>query len=61
MFSCSVASLEEMFDPDRFKETHISGGWLPPGAETRAIKGHEYGLRLSVEERAELIALLRTL
>jgi hypothetical protein len=57
----SVASLEEMFDPDRLKETHKPGGWSPPGRETRAIKGHEVGLRLSAEERAELIAFLRTL
>jgi len=57
----SVASLEEMFDPDRLKETHKPGGWNPPGTETRAIKGHEFGLRLSAEERAELIAFLRTL
>jgi cytochrome c peroxidase len=57
----SMTSLEEMFDPDRLKETHKPGGWRPPGAETRAIKGHEFGLRLSAEERAELIAFLRTL
>src|SRR5215467_429021 len=57
----SAASLEEMFDPDRLKETHKPGGWSPPGVENRAIKGHEFGLRLSAEERAELIAFLRTL
>ena len=57
----SAPSLEEMFDPDRLKETHKPGGWSPPGAGTRAIKGHEFGLRLSAEERAELIAFLRTL
>jgi mono/diheme cytochrome c family protein len=57
----SAASLEEMFDPERLKETHKPGGWSPPDAETRAIKGHEFGLRLLAEERAELIAFLRTL
>jgi hypothetical protein len=57
----SAPSLEEMFDPDRLKETHMTGGWNSPGAETRAIKGHEFGLRLSAEDRAELIAFLRTL
>jgi len=57
----SVASLEEMFDPDRLKETHKSGGWSPPGIDKRAIKGHEFGLRLPAEERVELIAFLRTL
>jgi hypothetical protein len=50
-----------MFDPDRLKETHKRGGWSPPGRETLPIKGHEFGLRLPAEERAELIAFLRTL
>ena len=57
----SVASLEEMFDPDRVKETHVPGGWSPPGAKTRAIAGHEFGLNLTAPEREELIAFLRTL
>jgi hypothetical protein len=57
----SVSSLEEMFDPDRLKETHKPRGWSLPGIETRAIKGHVFGLRLRPEERAELIAFLRTL
>lgn len=57
----SVASLEEMFDPDRLKETHVAGGWMPPGKKTFGIKGHEFGLKLSPEERNQLIAFLRTL
>jgi CxxC motif-containing protein (DUF1111 family) len=57
----SVASLEEMFNADRVKETHVPGGWRPLGAETHAIKGHEFGLRLSPDERDRLIAFLRTL
>ena len=57
----SVTSLEEMFDPDRLKDTHVAGGWSPPRVKTRAINGHEFGLRLSAEERAELIVFLRTL
>jgi len=57
----SVASLEEMFNPDRLKDTHVPGGFIPAGVKTRAIKGHEFGLSLSAEERAELIAFLRTL
>jgi hypothetical protein len=57
----SVASLEEMFDPDRLKETHVAGGYSPPGVKTRAIAGHEFGLGLSSREREELIAFLRTL
>jgi hypothetical protein len=57
----SVASLEEMFDPDRVKETHVPGGWRPLGFPTHAIKGHEFGLRLDAAEREALIAFLRTL
>ncbi len=57
----AVASLEEMFDPDRLKESHIPGGWSPPGVEALAIKGHEFGLTLKPVERDQLIAFLRTL
>lgn len=57
----SAASLEEMFDPDRLKDTHVPGGWSLPGTMARAIKGHEFGLRLSPAEREQLIAFLRTL
>jgi hypothetical protein len=57
----SVASLEEMFDPDRLKERHVPGGWRPMGSQTHAIKGHEFGLRLDASERERLIAFLRTL
>lgn len=57
----SAASLEEMFDPDRLKATHVPGGWMPPGAKTHAIQGHEFGLGLAPEEREQLLAFLRTL
>src|SRR5262249_55557126 len=57
----SVASLEEMFDPDRVKDTHVPGGWMPPESKTHSIKGHEFGLKLEPKEREQLIAFLRTL
>jgi hypothetical protein len=57
----SVASLEEMFDPDRLNETHVPGGWRPLESPTRAIRGHEFGLRLAPADREALIAFLRTL
>ena len=50
-----------MFDADRLKDTHIPGGWSPPGVKSRAIKGHEFGLTLKPAEQDELIAFLRTL
>jgi hypothetical protein len=57
----SVASLEELFDPDRLKHTHIPGGWSPPGVATRAIRGHEFGLSMTAAEREQLIAFLKAL
>ena len=61
LHDASVASLEEMFDPDRLKDTHQPGGWNPPGVHTRAVIGHEFGLRLTIEEKASLLAFLKTL
>src|SRR5262249_38542390 len=57
----SVASLEEMFDPDRLNATHVPGGWRPLGSQSYAIKGHEFGLKLLPAEREQLLAFLRTL
>ena len=57
----AVATLEEMFDPDRLKDTHVPGGWRPFGTQTWAIRGHEFGLDLPAEKREQLISFLRTL
>ena len=50
-----------MFDPDRLSETHVPGGFTPPDKRQRALKGHEFGLKLAHEDRLQLIAFLRTL
>jgi hypothetical protein len=57
----AVGTLEEMFDPDRVKDSHAPGGWRRPGTQTRAIKGHAFGLNLSARDREALIAFLKTL
>ena len=57
----SVASLEDIFDPDRLRDSHVPGGDSPPGVQNRAIKGHEFGLKLSNADRTALIAFLKTL
>jgi hypothetical protein len=57
----AAASLEELFDPERLKETHVPGGFLSGGSKTRAMPGHEFGLHLQPAEREELIAFLWTL
>jgi hypothetical protein len=57
----SVTSLEEMFDPDRLKPDHVPGGWIGPGLTKRAIPGHPLGLNLNTEDKAALLAFLRSL
>ena len=57
----ALGSLEEMFDPGRLQDDHVRGGFAPVGAKSGAVPGHEYGLALTPEERAQLIAFLRTL
>jgi hypothetical protein len=54
-------ALTGMFDPDRLKPSHIPGGWMPVGAKSHGIQGHEFGLKLEGGEREQLIAFLRTL
>ena len=49
------------FDPDRLRDSHMPRGYSPPGVQSRAIKGHEFGLKLNALERDQLIAFLRTL
>jgi hypothetical protein len=57
----SVASLEEMFDPDRLKPDHVPGGWKGPGVTKRAIPGHPFGLGLTSDDKKALLAFLRSL
>ena len=57
----SLSSLEEMLNPARLQPDFEPGGWNPPGVKKRAVAGHEFGLKLSVQERAQLIAFLKTL
>jgi cytochrome c peroxidase len=58
----SVATLEDWFDPKRLSDDYVPTGWKGPGnVKARAVKGHEFGLDLSQEDRAALIAFLKTL
>ena len=57
----SVESLEEMFDPDRLRPDHEPGGWKGPSISKRAVPGHPFGLGLNSEDKAALLAYLRTL
>jgi hypothetical protein len=57
----SVATLEDWFDPQRLSNDYIPTGYLGYAVQTRAVKGHEFGLRLNRDDKAALIAFLKTL
>lgn len=59
--SGSVASLDDWFDPARLRDDYVPTGFKPYGIKTRAIRGHEFGLKLSTGDRQALIAFLKTL
>ena len=57
----SVATLEDWFDPRRLGDDYVPTGWKGYGKKTRAVRGHEFGLRLSADDKTALIAFLKTL
>lgn len=59
--SGSVATLDDWFDPRRLRADYVPTGFRGVGVVTRAVPGHPFGLDLAPEERAELIAFLKTL
>ena len=56
----SVMSLEDWFDLARLRENYVPTGFRGVGP-VRAVRGHEFGLRLKPEEKKALIAFLLTL
>jgi hypothetical protein len=59
--SGSVATLEDWFDPRRLRSDYVPTGFKGFGVKTRAVPGHPFGLGLTADEKAALIAFLRTL
>jgi hypothetical protein len=59
--SGSVATLEDWFDPRRLKDDYVPTGFKGYGVKTRAVRGHQFGLHLSAEDKRALIAFLKTL
>ena len=59
--SGSVATLEDWFDIRRLRDDYVPTGFRGFRVTTRAVKGHEFGLNLTPEERTALIEFLRTL
>jgi hypothetical protein len=57
----SVATLEDWFDPRRLQEDYVPTGFRGYGVKTRAVPGHQFGLRLSCNDRMALIAFLKSL
>ena len=57
----SVTSLEEWFDPGRLRQDFVPSGFVGYKVTQRAVPGHEFGLRLTAEDKAALIAFLKTL
>jgi hypothetical protein len=57
----SCATLEDWFDSRRLQDDYVPTGFKGYGIQTRAVKGHEFGLRLSVDEKRALIVFLKTL
>jgi hypothetical protein len=55
------ATLEDWLDPKRLNDDYVPTGFRPYGVKTYAVKGHTFGLRLSGQEKKDLIAFLRTL
>ncbi len=56
----SVATIEDWFDEGRLRDDYIPTGFRGP-TPNRAVKGHEFGLRLSAEDKKALSAFLLTL
>lgn len=55
-----VTTLEEWFDPSRLNDNYAPTGYSGP-RKHGPVKGHEFGLKLPAEDKAALIAFLRTL
>jgi cytochrome c peroxidase len=56
----SIGTLEELFNPSRLKPDFRSSNWrsITP---SHAVDGHRFGLGLIPEDRAALVAFLRTI
>jgi hypothetical protein len=57
----SVASLEDWFNPARLRNDYVPTGFKGYRVEHRAVSGHEFGLNLGADDKAALIAFLKTL
>jgi hypothetical protein len=57
----SVATLDDWFDERRLREDYVPTKFAGYSVKTRAVRGHEFGLKLPDVEKKSLIAFLKTL
>ena len=57
----NLTSLEEVLDANRLRSDFVPSGYKPPYVKSMAVKGHEFGLELSKQEKEALIAFMKTL
>jgi hypothetical protein len=56
-----VSTLEDWFDEKRLRDDYVPTGFIGHGVKSRAVKGHEFGLKLAERDKKALIAFLKTL
>lgn len=59
--SGNVATLEDWLDKRRLRDDYVPTGFKPAFAKSMAVKGHEFGLDITKDEKEALIAFLKTL
>jgi mono/diheme cytochrome c family protein len=57
----TIATLEDWFEPRRLRKDYVPTGYRAHGVSYRSVPGHPFGLSLNPEDKAALIAFLRTL
>jgi hypothetical protein len=57
----SVATLEDWFDASRLRDDYVPTGYRGYDMPARAVRGHEFGLKLRPDEKKALIAFLKRL
>jgi hypothetical protein len=57
----SVKTLEEWFDATRLRDDYVPSGFKGYKLTHRAVPGHEFGLKLNAQDKAGLIAFLKSL
>jgi hypothetical protein len=57
----TIATLEDWFDASRLQKDYVPTGYRAHGLTHRSVPGHNFGLSLNPEDKAALIAFLRTL